>query len=265
MKKIIIIILLIVLAWGIVIIPKVISIYSYYQPSKQYKTYPVKNSITNDTIRILFIGDSWAAYHHQYDSLLSHMITIQSGFSCNILSKGFVGAKSKEIYERMFNDYKDNLIEHPNYCIISAGINDAVAKLGVNYYIINYSFILRFLLDNNIIPVVLEMPTVDYKAVYNREKLTAKIRHHISSTLTGADFYSFVNYKQSLLNTIIHNNWEDSIIYIPSNEWISDNIISNRHYYREDGIHLNERGYLKLDSCLANKISTDLSLQKSLP
>ena len=261
MKKKLIIILLVLFVIGIIIYPNIKKVYSYYQPSIQHKSYPIK-SISNDTIKVLFIGDSWAAYHHHYDSILSHMITQQTGWSCRVSSKGFVGAKSKEIYERLYSDYIENMVEHPNYCIISAGINDAVAQLGADYYVANYSLIIQFLLDNDIVPVILDIPNVDYKAVYNREDAISKIRHHISSILTGADFYSFNDYKQSLRSTIKHKNWEDSIAYIPSNEWISDN---SQHYYREDGIHLNEIGYLKLDTCLANKIFTDLSLKKSLP
>ena len=144
-------------------------LHPYYQMAIKHDALMEKTySSLNDTLKIAFIGDSWAAYHHQYDSLLCSMLS-SDGHSYYVISKGNVGAKSKQIYQCLSTTTKPILLNHPNYCIVSAGINDAVAKMGSYYYVHHYMLILQQLLESGIKPVVLEMPNVNYHAIAGRE------------------------------------------------------------------------------------------------
>jgi lysophospholipase L1-like esterase len=212
---------------------------------------------TNDTLKIAFIGDSWAAYHHDYDKELK-IIFSQKGLPAHVFSVGNVGAKSHEIYERMFSTTKPVLMERPNYCVISAGINDAVAKLGKEYYVHHYMLILQQLLKLGIRPVVLEMPEVNYRAVADREPWTMRIRHILSSLLTGSELYGFDSYKTALIQAIKKTDMQSSIIYISADSWNAAGYQDKRGLYLSDEIHLNAKGYAVLDSCIASEILKDI-------
>lgn len=258
MKKITILIFVILL---ITISTFVYILFPYYQPAKTRTSYTIKKRHCADTLNVLFIGDSWAAYHNCYDSALSEIITQNISTPCKVKSVGYVGAKSKEIYERLFGNIKPYICEHPDYCIISAGINDAVAKMGVDYYTGNYVQIIHFLISNDITPVVIDMPNVDYQAVYNREGVLSKLRHLLSSTITGAELYSFQSYRTQLRKVIVQYGCKDSIVYVESQRWYNDNM--QHSLYRTDGVHLNIKGYKKLDSCLSKEITTHYNKRKN--
>ena len=173
-----------------------------------------------------------------------------------------VGAKTKSIYELMFDSIssigtKKLISNNPDYCIISSGINDAVAKMGVQNYCYHYSLIIRHLLSGDIIPIILDMPDVDYEAVFQRESITSNIRHHISSWLTNAPMWSFEDYRKALQTMISQEINSNHIIFIPSTEWNPKGFKDSRNLYLEDHIHLNNRGYYLLDSCIATHISHD--------
>ena len=102
------------------------------------------------------------------------------------------------------------------------------------------------------------MPQVDYKAVYQRESTTAKIRHHISSWITGAPLWSFDNYREALQSLIRQDKKAKRLIYIPASDWNPEGYKDSRHLYLEDHVHLNERGYFLLDSCITSHIYHDL-------
>ena len=243
-------VLLVLLGSAILILTRKIK--HYYQPAEVLPIYRLSPICEDDTIRVLFMGDSWAAYHKPYDTLLSNMIRTYTNRPCKVTSLGFVGAKSKEIYERIFTDAKSVIFMHPDVCIVSAGINDAVAKMGTNYYIKNYEYVLSFLLENGSVPVVIDAPDVDYMAVYLRESFIAKTRHRISSFVTGANMFSFDNYRTALKNMIQKEYKYPKVIYIESNSWFTCELLD------KDGIHLNSKGYLRMDSCISTEISNIL-------
>ncbi len=239
-------------AIGIFMVPRV---HHYYQVADPRPDYSIHPAYSDDTVRILFMGDSWAAYHQAYDTLLARLVSDHSRKPCKVSSAGYVGAKSKAIYEYLFDDTKPFVVQHPDYCVISAGINDAAAKMGADFYITHYSHIVWFLLGKGIVPVVLDMPDVDYKAVYQREGLIANLRHRISSFLTGTDLYSFSSYRAALRKTITQSGWQDSVVYVRADEWLPNIKAIHDECFRADGIHLNEKGYRLLDSCLSLRIA----------
>lgn len=247
----------IVIALIVIGVTMLIPIYQYYQPAEAQLIYRIPAKHSDDTLRVLFIGDSWAAYHQAHDSILATMISSSTNKPCVVKSIGNVGAKSKEVYERLFSSTKPFILEHPDYCIISVGINDAVAKMGADYYTSNYVNILDFLISQKIVSIVLDMPNVDYSAVYNRESFSAKFRHQLSSAITRGDFYSFSSYRIALSETLNKLEKHDSIIYVEAQNWMPNN--SAISFYCDDGIHLNAEGYQKLDSCLSIKIANNFS------
>lgn len=240
-------------------------IYNYYSFAEEKIICYEKGTKTDDTIRIIMIGDSWAAYHHNhgYDSILSIEIEQRLTRPVSFVSSGMVGAKTKTIYELMFDSVSNcgtwKLIEqHPDYCIISAGINDAIAKMGSKNYCHHYSLILKQLITNDIRPIIIDMPDVGYKSVYRRESLTAKLRHRISSVINHADMWSFNEYRQTLKDEFNEQGLDEKIIYIPASSWNPDGCQDERNLYKDDVIHLNAQGYLLLDSCIANYIIADI-------
>ena len=230
----------------------------YHLTKKQYIIVDKQSSCPYDTLKLVFIGDSWAAYHHDHDKELK-MLFSQKGLPVHVFSVGNVGAKSREIYERMFSTTKPFLMERPGYCVISAGINDAVAKLGKEYYVHHYMLILQQLLELGVKPVVLEMPEVNFRAVSGRESWTMRMRHILSSFITGSELYSFDSYKTALIQTIKKTDLQNRIIYISADSWNATGYHDKRGLYLSDEIHLNAKGYEVLDSCIASEIYKDIA------
>ncbi len=229
--------------------------YRYAQPQDVVLEFLSLNN-RKDTLKVAFIGDSWADYHYPYDSLLCSMLS-KDAKMVSVKSKGNVGAKSKEIYERLSTTTNQILMWHPQYCVISAGINDAVAKLGKDYYVYHYQLILNHLIRLGIKPIVVEIPDVNYRAIANRESWTMRLRHLVSSLLTGSEIYGFESYRASLWSAVNHLEKEGKILYIPVSVWNAGGYLDDREFYQSDETHLNAKGYHLLDSCIASEIILD--------
>ncbi len=232
----------------------------YHLAKKQVMTGNELAGSTSDTLKIAIIGDSWAAYHHDYDKKLESIL-YDKGLSAHVVSIGNVGAKSKEIYQRLYSTTKSVLLERPDYCLISAGINDAVAKMGKDYYVHHYMLILRQLIELGIKPVVLEMPEVNYRAIANREPWTMRMRHILSSLMTGSELYGFNSYKTALVSTIKKADMQNRILYISADSWNPEGYDDSRGLYLPDDTHLNAKGYEVFDSCIAAAILKDIGIK----
>lgn len=234
----------------------------YYSYAEE-KIIEQKNNQTSDTLKVIFIGDSWATYHSKYDSHLKSILESKLKMPVTVNSRGSVGAKTKAIYINLSDcissmGTKELIDLSPKYAIISAGINDAVAKLGTRNYIHHYNLIIKNLLSVGVKPIILDMPQVDYRAIYSRENIIKKFRHLFSSWLTNAPLWSFDTYRNELKLMIQQEVSRNQIIYIPSSEWNSKGYADPRQLYLDDHIHLNEKGYLLLDSCIASHILSDI-------
>lgn len=237
-------------------------IVGYYSLADEIITQKTKNTHEGDSLIVICMGDSWASYHSQYDQHLKTCIETKVKKPTKVISKGTVGAKTKSIYKEMHIDGPSGtkeLIELlPNYAIVSAGINDAVAKMGTKNYCHHYNLIIKELISAGIKPIIIDMPQVDYKAIYQRESIIAKIRHHISSWITGAPLWTFDNYRSALQSLIRQDAIKNRLIYIYAFEWNPEGFKDSRHLYLEDHVHLNEKGYFLLDSCLTSTIYQDI-------
>lgn len=62
------------------------------------------------------------------------------------------------------------------------------------------------------------------------------------------------DYREAYDNLLKEQGWKDKVITIRSNDWNPDGYRDIRGLYDEGLMHLNEKGYLVLDSCIANKV-----------
>lgn len=228
------------------------------------KPYPVMCH-EDDTIRVAMIGDSWAEMHasKKMDSILQLKISIQTGQPVLMTSKGKGGEKSRGIYQMLFDDNdqygtKEIIASGLDYCIISAGINDAVANLGPRLYCYHMRLILNFLLSNNIRPVVIEVPDVNLWIVHGHKPIKDLASDYLRSMMTHCKMYQTKEYRDSLHAMLVNEKLMDSVVYIPMKEWNGNDIIINHQLFLNDQVHLNKKGYELLDSCIANEIAVDL-------
>ena len=235
-------------------------LYDYYSWAEERPTdYYSRRKQADDTLRILMIGDSWAAYHHDNDTILATLLQEKLHKPVHVISSGMVGAKTKAIYELMFDTLSSRgtqrlLATRPDYCIISAGINDAIAKMGTQNYCYHYGLIIKQLISTGITPIIIDMPDVGYYSAYKREPLFMRIRHRLSSRINMTDMWCFEDYRNALKAYLSEYHLPNQIIYIPADSWNQQGFKDKRQLYLSDDIHLNKKGYYLLDSCIANRI-----------
>ena len=80
--------------------------------------------------------------------------------------------------------------------------------------------------------------------------------------LTWSKMDCINEYRTAYINMIKAQRWEDKVITIWSDDWNPDGYMDKRNIYDEGLMHLNERGYLVLDSCIANKIVEELKVEE---
>ena len=233
--------------------------------------YHVKPRPADDTLRVVIIGDSWAEWHVTLgcDSLIqkyAHRVT-EEPLKC--VTRGKSGAKTKDVYHFMFtsqtkevtwdHDYctQPLLEEHPDYCVIMAGINDMRLSKPKEYYIGNYRLILNLLIHNGIRPVVMEMPDVDLKLFHENRKYYRRWMFNVLSLLTGIDYSSAQVYRDAMKKMLQETELYKKVLYIPLSVWEAGGVEANPELYIDDRLHLNLDGYNILDSCMAVKIIQD--------
>ncbi len=219
----------------------------------------------DDTLRVIMIGDSWAGMHndtysdHNFEKQLFKKVMRPVSFK----SRGKGGAKTREIYQLLFereeNGFKSLLSEGADYCIVVTGINDAAANLGTKQYLYYYKLIIDFMLINNIRPVIIEIPDVDIWNIYSGKPYKDLFVDYLRSCMTRSKMYNYIEYRESLSSFLEDNGLKDKVLYVQMSEWnIFDNEIDPA-LFLSDRIHLNTRGYEKLDSCIVNTISDALN------
>ena len=244
------------------------------EPQEQY---PV-SQYDNDTLLVVMIGDSWAGIHSEMklDTMAQRLLSDMTGYNVRFVSKGKGGAKSKDIYKYMFKSAVGNsdeeqgyctqeLIEqHPDYCIVIAGINDAAANLGSEYYCQNYRLIIEWLLACDIRPVIVEIPDVNLKKLYAKKPLFDMTADRIRSLIAHCKMYDVCEYREAL--SLMMSSWkeiEGRVLYLSIDKWNKNGYRDNQ-LYLDDEIHLNRRGYQKLDSTLVKMIAHDVLEYQSL-
>jgi len=228
--------------------------YKYYTPPTERKAYIIPHH-NDDTLRVAYIGDSWAAMHQVHDCILAQIIEDSIHRPVKVSSFGIHGKTSKEIYESLFENQSMHtfMMQGYDYCFISAGINDTYKKMSTDYYKKSMYHMIRFLLTNHIHPIILDIPDYDIVKVYERQQTAKKILRRTSIILTGSQ----INCKQTFRNALsdlINDNSEWRISILKYQEWNNDYQNDLKSYYLGDGMHLNKRGYARLDSCIVQHV-----------
>lgn len=244
----------------------IVGLYYYYRWKPLWaldnpKTVYYVTHRQDDTLRIVMIGDSWVGMR---TDTLNNIFLLRLSEKINrpvkVKTKGKGGEKSRGIYHLMFEDNgfgtKPLLLSGADYCVIYAGINDAAANLGKKQYLHYMKLIIDFLLANDIRPVLIEIPDVNIWEVYGEKPIKDLMVDFIKSKMTGCDLYQYSGYRQALL--LMLKEYNDSVLYVPMKDWNGVEPNLNEHLFLDDQIHLNQRGYIELDSCVVDIISQDL-------
>lgn len=210
----------------------------------------------DDTIRIGYIGDSWADGHDDVNCVIDTLISFATGRPVVVRTAGICGLTSKYLYNSIFgNNYIRKIIEWgPDFCFVVAGINDTDRKMGKKYYKDDMKLIIEVLLENHIVPVVLEIPSYDIRFSYIRRSRQIKLQYLISMLLTWSKMDCIEDYRDAYTDLIKEQKWEKKVITISYKDWNPQGYKDIRGLYDGGLMHLNKKGYSVLDSCISQKI-----------
>ena len=174
-------------------------------------------------------------------------------------SYGFGGLTSKKIYNALFEleRFKMFMKNGYHYCIVSAGINDTYKKMSKSYYKTSMNCIIRFLIDNRIFPIILEIPDYNIYQAYNNQKKYKKIIQRFSMFVNSTEMDCKQQFRNALNEVIKEKRYGNMLSIIPFKSWNKDYNKDLETIYNIDQVHLNERGYQLLDSVIAKEIYKD--------
>lgn len=230
--------------------------YNYYAPPQLREPYQL-SAQKDDTIRIAYIGDSWAFMHKDHKCLIPRLLSELLNNPIKVNSYGICGLSSKEIYENFFENtnFRNYLQKsHYQYCFISAGINDTYKKMSTTYYKKSMDGIIKFLLANNIRPIILEIPDYDIHKAYRKQKTEKKLLRRMSMLINGTPIDCKQDFRDALGELIREKGYQDKVSVIRYKSWNSNYKNDLKQLYRTDGMHLNEYGYEVLDSVIAKEV-----------
>lgn len=244
--------------------------YRFYYVPEELPLYTISKTHQDDTLRIAFIGDSWADYH----TLLSgDTIIVNTGKRIydkpiKAVTRGKKGVVSKEIYYFMYSDktiehsYEPDrctqpLIEdHPDYCVVFAGINDVTYLRPVSFYAENMRLIIKLLLHNKIRPVIMEIPIVNFTEPMHRKRLRERWFYKTRSVLMWTFNNQGTDYQDALKEMLVNTKLQDSVVFISAKQW-NPRGATDTTMFLIDRLHLNLNGYHRLDSCIISEIVKD--------
>ena len=239
----------------------VIAFVLYYSYCPCYKPAEMRTGLrmlhhNDDTIRVAYIGDSWAHNHKEMKCLIDSIIHDEIRKPVLIRNAGAGGLTSKEIYNGIFKnkDMRSVIEWGPDFCFVSAGINDSNIKNGSENYKENMRLLISLLLDNNITPVILEIPYYDINHTFWEMPFVPMLRGIRSMLWTQSSIDCIDSYSNSYNDLIIEQQWQNDVITIRRNDWNPKGYKGQKELYTSDRMHLNQDGYLRLDSCISSHI-----------
>ena len=255
MKKTCFILLLLLLCICTIIIFRA---YHYYAQPQLREPYKVSNKIKHDdTLRIAFIGDSWAYMHKSHNSKIAQIIEDSIHCPISVHSFGICGLTSKEIYENIFDDpdFRQFMQDKKyDYCFVSAGINDTYKKMSSSYYKKSMEGIIDLLLANHIHPIIMEIPDYNIIKAYDNQKKDKKLLRRLSMYVNSTPLDCRQHFRDVLDKLLDEKGYYDLVSVIRYKTWNNDYKNDLKRLYINDGMHLNEDGYLTLDNIIAKKI-----------
>lgn len=235
-----------------------LTIYSasyYYAPPQLREPYQLSGQ-EDDTIRIAYIGDSWAFMHREHDCLIPKLLEDMLHRPVRVHSYGICGLTSREIYENMFDnsDFRHFLQKrHYQYCFISAGINDTYKKMSTSYYQQSMDGIIQFFLANHIRPMILEIPDYDIEKCFERQKPSRKLLRQLSMLINHTPVDCKQLFRDALDELVQEQGYVKQVNIVRYKTWNNDYELDQKMLYLDDGLHLNHRGYERLDSVITTQ------------
>ena len=232
-----------------------VKLYSYYAPAQLRPPYRTVQH-HNDTIRIAYIGDSWAFGHQFHQCKIKEYLENELHRPVVVSSYGISGLTSKEIYHAFFElDSLKHFIEKGyDYCFISAGINDTYKKMSTSYYQKSVDCIIQFLLTNHIHPIIQEIPDYNIQRAFERQTTKKKLIRRVSMVVNGTKLDCKQQFRDALNELIKAKEYQNKVTVIRYKSWNNNYEKDLRELYIEDQMHLNDKGYAVLDSVIANEI-----------
>lgn len=239
----------------------VVAFVLYYSSNPCYKPAAEQTGLSvvvhnDDTIRIAYIGDSWAFRHKNVACIMDSIISNCTGKNVLIRNAGIGGLVSKEIYYSIFNkkEFKDVIEWGPDFCYISAGINDTNKKMGSYNYAENMRLIISLLLDNKIVPIIQEIPNYDISYTFMHMNTISMLRSLRSMLWTWSALNCIEDYSKAFNTMVEEHYWQKDVIVIHRDSWNPYGYSGQKDIYTEDRMHINQKGYYMLDSCIASHI-----------
>lgn len=233
--------------------------YHYYAPPRLREPYQMKKP--DDTLRIAYIGDSWADMHKDFDNEMATILVKTLHRPVKVQSHGMRGLTSKEIYESLYDNpcfrhfFQDTGYA---YCYISVGINDTYKKLSSTYYKNSIDGIIQLLLANNIHPIIQEIPNYDIPKTFYSQTKSKKALRYLSMLINNTPKDCKEEFRNILDDLFIEKGYHDKVSIIRYKSWNNDYQNDLRYLYVGDGMHLNTEGYAKLDSVIVDEIIKQL-------
>lgn len=227
----------------------------YFTPAVKQEGLKVMKHI-DDTIRVAYIGDSWAEGHKTVGCVIDSLVGKASGRPVVVRTAGKSGLTSKNVYLGIFrnNSLREAIEWGPDFCFVVAGINDSDRKMGIGYYKENMRLIIEVLMENGIIPIVLEIPSYDIRYSYERRDRQTKLKYLLSMLVTWSKMDCIEEYRDAYRELINDKKWSRRVVSISPDEWNPEGYKDGRGLYDEGRMHLNENGYYVLDTCISSKI-----------
>lgn len=235
---------------------------AYFSPAKERIIYKTAQH-HDDTLRIAYIGDSWAFGHlHFHSCQIPTLLENKLHRPIKVESYGIGGLTSKEIYHALFeiDCFRQFMEKGYDFCFISAGINDTYKKMSAAYYKTSMDCIIQFMFANDIRPIILEIPDYDIDRAYNMQRANRKLLRRASMLITDTKMDCKQDFRNALHELIQEKGYQDKVDVIHFKEWNNNYQNDLRTYYIADGMHLNQEGYLRLDSIIVRHILNRFSL-----
>lgn len=229
--------------------------FQYYAPPIQREPYKLMHH--DDTIRIAYIGDSWACFHQDHQCHIPTIIERQCQQPTKVYSCGLSGNTSKRIYEALFQEGELRLFMQSrgyDYCVISAGLNDTNVKVSVKYYQNSMDHLIQFMLANHIHPIIIEIPDYDIEKAFRWRPTYKILLGQLSMKINKVPLDCKQMFRDALIELINEKNYQDKVSVIHYKSWNNNYSEDLKNLYLIDGVHLNDYGNVVLDSIIAKVI-----------
>ena len=141
-----------------------------------------------------------------------------------------------------------------DYCFISAGINDTHKKMSTSYYKISMDCIIQFLLTNHIHPIILEIPDYNIIKIFDDLEFKKLRIRKFSMIINKTPLDCKQLFRDALDELIVEKGYQNKVSIVRYKSWNNDYANDLKNYYIEDQLHLNYKGYERLDSMIAKII-----------